>query len=447
MNSRQFSRRSFLKATLAAGAAPMFLPSHIWSADTKPSGRLGIGMVGMGTMNSSHVGEFLGRDNVQILAVCDVDTTRRNHWKSKVDERYSKKYGTEYKGCDAYNDFRELVARKDIDAVCIATPDHWHALVGIAAAKAGKDIYGQKPLTHNVKEAWALVQAVRDNKRVFQTGSQQRSSREFRVACELVRNGVIGKVANVSVGVGGPGRPCNLPGEKDEPGLDWNLWLGPAPLREYNSILSPRGVHNSYPDWRSYSEYGGGMITDWGAHHFDIAQWGLGVDDSGPVEIIRADDPKAKYGVKIRYADGTLVEHIQGDGITFHGEEGMVFVTRGRFAMTHKGVDKGKLLGKDDKTPLGQILDAVEKEYLTDPKVKLYRSPGHMADFLRSIETREKPICDVAIGATTVTTCHLVNQSYYNHATFQWDPVKHDFVGGSGKPEWLTREYRGDWKV
>jgi len=448
MNSRnQFSRRSFLKSTLAAGVAPMFLPSHIWSAETKPNDRIGIGFIGMGKMNDGHLGNFLGTASTQVIAVCDVDTTRREYAKKRVEEKYSKATGGTYKGCEAYNDFRELLARKDIDAVCIATPDHWHALAGIAAAKAGKDIYGEKPLTHNVHEAWALVKAVRDTNRVFQTGSQQRSSREFRVACELVRNGIIGKLTAVMVGIGGPGKACDLPEEAMEPGLNWDMWLGPAPMRPYNSTLSPRGVHKHFPHWRNYWEYGGGMVTDWGAHHFDIAQWGLGVDDSGPVEITPPEDPKASHGAKIRYADGTVVEHINSDGVTFHGSDGMVYVSRGRFAFTHMGVDKGSVLGKEPKTPLPPVLDAVEKEYLADPKVKLYRSSNHKEDFLNAMKTRQKPICDVAVGATTVTTCHLVNQAYYNHATIKWDPVKHEFTGGTGKPAWLTREYRGEWKV
>ena len=401
----------------------------------------------MGKMNDGHLSSFLGTKSVQVIAVCDVDTNRRDFAKKKVEERYAKDSGGSYKGCEAYNDYRELLARKDIDAVVIATPDHWHALAGIAAAKAGKDIYGEKPLTHNVHEAWALVKAVRENNRVFQTGSQQRSSREFRVACELVRNGVIGKLIGVSVGVGGPGRPCDLPEEPAEPGLDWNLWLGPAPMRPYNSVLSPRGVHTHFPNWRNYSEYGGGMVTDWGAHHFDIAQWGLGVDDSGPVEITPPEDPKAGHGAKIKYADGTVVEHIKSDGVTFHGSDGMVFVSRGRFAFTHKGVDKGSVVGKDPTAKLGPVLDAIDQEYLADPKVKLYRSTSHKEDFLNAIKTRQNPICDVAGGATTVTTCHLVNQVYYNRTKIQWDPVKHEFTGGTGKSEWLTRDYRGDFKV
>lgn len=425
----------------------MFLPSHIWAADTKPNDRLGIGMIGMGTMNGSHHGSWLNRPDTQVVAVCDVDTTRREHYKKKTEEHYSKKAGADYKGCGAYNDFRELLARKDVDAVCIATPDHWHAIIGIEAAKAGKDIYGEKPLTNTIHEAWTLVKAVRDNSRVFQTGSQQRSDREFRVACELIRNGVIGKVYHVAVAVGGPGIPCNLKEEDMEPGLDWDRWLGPAPMRGYSSVLSPRGVHKNFPDWRNFWEYGGGMITDWGAHHFDIAQWALGEDGRGPLEISPPAKANAKDGVKMKYTDDIEVEHINGNGITFHGKDGMIFVNRGRFVMT-LGDRKIADFSTDKSTPpLKEQLAAVEKEFLENSKVKLAVSPGHKQDFIDCIRSRGKPIADVEIGARTVTTCHLVNIAYRYGEKVQWDPTKLDFVGGTGKPEWLTRPYRGEWKV
>ena len=325
------SRRSFLATTTTAViAAPFILPSRIWAAETKPNSRLTLGFIGMGKQAGGLLGGFLGKKETQTVAVCDVDTTRRNHAKKMAEDFYAKQTdGGSYKGCAAYNDFRELLARKDIDAVVIATPDHWHAFISIAAAQAGKDIYCEKPLCQSIHEARAMVNAVRKNKRVFQTGSMQRSSREFRVACELVRNGRIGKIERVEVMVGGPGIPCDLPVEADEPGLDWDLWLGPAPQRGYHSELSPRGVHNHFPNWRRYREYGGGMVTDWGAHHFDIAQWGLGMDESGPVEIFPADKPNATEGVHFTYANGVEVMHKNGNGIWFYGSEGRIFVNRG----------------------------------------------------------------------------------------------------------------------
>ncbi|MEI9898358.1 MAG: Gfo/Idh/MocA family oxidoreductase [Chthoniobacter sp.] len=449
MNLPRPSRRSFLKATLAAGVAPLILPAHIWSAETKPNDRLTLGFIGCGIQSRGLMGGFLGKTETQTVAVCDVDKTRRDNHKKTVEERYAKDAGNEgYKGCDTYADFRELLARKDIDAVVIATPDHWHALIAMAAAEAGKDIYCEKPLTETIHEAWALVGTVRRQNRVFQTGSMQRSMREFRVACELVRNGVIGKVSRVEAGFGGPGRPCDLPEEELEPGLDWDMWLGPAPQRPYNQILSPRGVHKHFPAWRAYREYGGGGVTDWGAHHLDITQWGLGADESGPLEITPpADWEKAEAGVKLRYANDVEVTHIKENGVTFFGSDGEVYVNRGKIRVQVKGAEKAKFITKEEQPPLAAQLDALEKEFLADAKVKLYASTDHKADFLEAIKTRKRPITDVEIGARSVTGCHLINLAYYHGQKIQWDPAKNHFAGGTGDPAWLTREYRGAWKV
>jgi predicted dehydrogenase len=449
MNLPRSSRRSFLKSTLAAGVAPLFLPSRIWSAETKPNDRLTLGFIGCGTQSRGLMGGFLGKADTQTVAVCDVDTNRRENHKKTADDHYAKAAGTDgYKGCTAYGDFRELLARKDIDAVVIATPDHWHALIAIAAAEAGKDIYCEKPLTETIHEARALVSTVRKQDRVFQTGSMQRSSREFRVACELVRNGVIGKISRVEAGFGGPGKPCDLPSEDAEPGLDWDMWLGPAPQRPYNQILSPRGVHKHFPAWRAYREYGGGGVTDWGAHHLDITQWGLGADDSGPLEITPPTDwEKAESGVKLRYANDVEVTHIKENGVTFFGSDGEVYVNRGKFRLSFKGTDKAKFLAKEDQPSLAAQLDAVEKEFLVNPKIKLYASTDHKQDFLDAIKSRKRPIADVEIGARSVTGCHLINLAYYHGQRMQWDPAKNDFAGGTGDPKWLTREYRDAWKV
>ena len=444
MNHIHTSRRSFLKTALAAGAAPLILPSRVWSAETKPNDKLAIGLIGMGKMNSGHLNDWLRRKDSQVVAVCDVDTTRRENAKGKADEFYAKAGGGKV---DAYKDFRELIARKDIDAVCIATPDHWHAYIGIAAMKAGKDVYGEKPLTNTIHEAWELVKATRDTKRVFQTGSQQRSSSEFRVACELARNGVIGKIYHVAVGVGGPGKPCDLPEETMEPGLDWDMWLGGAPMRPYNSVLAPRGVHDHFPNWRNYWEYGGGMVTDWGAHHFDICQWGLGEDDRGPLEILPVSDPKAQQGVKLKYTGGVEVTHVSENGVTFHGDKGMIFVNRGRFILKVGDREVANFSKNESKPSLREQVAAAEKEFLADAKVKLINTTGHKDNFVECIKSRQRPIADVEIGARTVTTCHLVNLAYKHGQKIAWDPAKLAFGSGTGKPEWLTREYRGDWKV
>ena len=448
MNLPRPTRRSFLKTTLAASVAPLLLPSRIWAAETKPNSRLGLGFIGIGKQMRGHVSGFIGKSEVQAVAVCDVDTNRRNDGKKQVDDAYTKKNEAGYKGCAAYEDFRELIARKDIDAVVIATPDHWHAIIALEAMKAGKDIYCEKPLTQTVHEAKALIDSTRQLKRVFQTGSQQRSTLEFYIACSLVRNGVIGKISRVEAGFGGPGKPCDLPEQPAEEGLNWDLWLGPAPMRPYNEILSPRGVHNHFPMWRMYREYGGGMVTDWGAHHLDITQWGLGADDSGPIEVIApADWETAQAGGKLIYKDGVEVTHITENGVTFYGSDGEVFVNRGKIRVTVKGAQKAKFVAKEDQPALKDQLDALEKEFLADPKVKLYASADHKQDFLDAIAKRSKPICDVEIGARSVTACHLLNFAYNYGKTFQWDPATNTFAGKTGDAKWLTRDYRGAWKV
>jgi predicted dehydrogenase len=381
----------------------------------------------MGIQNRGHLGHFLGMKDVQVLAVCDVDKNRREFSKKMVEKRYAqdKKSGV-FKGCAAYNDFHDLLGRSDIEAVVIGTPDHWHAIPVLEACKAGKDIYCEKPLSLTIHEAKAMIDAVRKYKRVFQTGSQQRSDREFRVACELVRSGRIGKIKRVNVNVGGPSKWCDLKEEKMEPGLDWDRWLGPAPRRPYNSVLSPRGINKFFPNWRLYREYSGGMMTDWGAHHFDIAQWGLGMDGSGPVKIIPPKDPKAEKGVRYVYANGVEVVHDGGGGVQFIGSSGEITVNRGHLSSKPADIVK-QPLGKKD--------------------VHLYLSPGHQRDWLNCIRSRKKPICDVEIGARSVTVCHLGNLAYWNHRMLRWDPKKWEFVDDKEAAKWLDRERREKYQL
>ena len=442
------TRRSFLKRAAASVAvAPFILPSRIWSAETKPSARLTMGFIGMGTQNRGLLGGFLGSET-QVLAVCDVDTNRRNDARKRVDEYYAKKTGPAGE-CAAYNDFREIINRKDIDAVCIATPDHWHAIPTLAALRAGKDVYCEKPLTHNIHEAVDVIRTVDACKRVLQTGSMQRSSKEFRVACELVQNGAIGKLQRVECSFGDPGIPCNLPEEAAEPGLDWDMWVGPAAMRPYNSVLSPRGLHKHFPNWRAYREFGGGMVTDWGAHHLDIAQWGLGMDDSGPVEVLPPEKPDAKRGAKLVYANGVTVEHKDGFGVHFYGTEGEIQVNRGRFtfkrgdkmiaSFNHKPQEKG--------TSCAAQVQLAEREFLKDAKIKLHESKNHLGNFLDCVKTRQKPITSEQVGGRSAICCHLMNQVYYHSQKIKWDPQKFVFVGGTGDPQWLTRDYRKPWKV
>jgi predicted dehydrogenase len=428
MKPSNLTRRQFLQSS-AVTAVPFLLTARVWAAagEARPNNRIGVGVIGTGTQGRHLMNSFLPHTTLQIVAVCDVDTTRREHHKKLVENFYTTRQDRDFKGCDAYIDFRELLARRDIDAVIIATPDHWHAVPVVQAAEARKDIYCEKPLSLTIREARAMVNAVRRNQRVFQTGSQQRSGREFHRACELVRNGRIGKVQRIVVGVGRPSRWCDLPAEAMEPGLNWDMWLGPAPVRPYNSVLSPRGVHTNFPNWRGFREYSGGMMTDWGAHHFDIAQWALGMDDSGPVEIIPPANPASGTGLRYVYANGVEMLHDAGrGGVQFIGDKGRIFVDRGRF--------------EADPASIGN-------ETIGPNETQLYRSTNHYRDWVDCMRSREKPICDVEIGARTATVCHLGNLAYWNGRRLRWDPVQEQFVGDPEANKWLDHKGRAPWTV
>jgi predicted dehydrogenase len=441
------NRRTFIKAATALSAAPLILPSNVWAAERKPNDRIQMGFIGMGKQSKHLLNNFIQQKNVSVVAVCDVDTTRRTTAQQRVNDFYTSKPEMGSPNCAAYNDFRELIARGDIDAVCIATPDHWHAIPIIAALRAGMDVYCEKPLTHNIHESIEVIREVDKNNAVLQTGSMQRSMEEFRVACELVQNGAIGKISHVECSFGNPGLPCDLPEEPMEPGLDWDMWIGPGPMRPYNSILSPRGNHDHFPLWRDYKDYGGGYVCDWGAHHLDIAQWGLGMDHSGPVRITPPKDPGAMRGGVLRYKNGVEVTHKDGFGVHFYGKDGEVKVNRGRIEFWLNGKKIAGFTSREEGGSLTQAIVKIQKEYLADAKIKLYKSRNHIKDFLNCVESREKPITNEIIGGRTAICCHLLNQAYYNNETLKWKPKRMKFAWRGGKAEWLTRDYRGPWKV
>ncbi len=447
---RSTARRQFLKSSLAATAAPFLLPAGLHAQGTAANSKIRMAFIGTGKQNGGLMRGFLGMtDEVQVMAVCDVDTTRREHAQKTAQAFYTSKGRSET--VDAYNDFREIMARKDIDAVCIATPDHWHAIITLAALNSGKDVYCEKPLVHSVEEAVAVMDAVKRHGRILQTGSMQRSMKEFRAAAEVVRNGFIGEVKSVETQFGVPGKLCDLPEEPAEPGLDWDRWLGPAPLRPYSSVLSPRGVHDNFPDWRHYLEYGGGYVTDWGAHHLDIAHWALGMDESGPVEVRIPGNAKGlKDGGQLIYANGVTVTHLnKGYGVDITGSEGSVKVNRGRIEVTVKG----QVLANFDRGTSGTSLDRevakLDSTLLKDPKVQLYRTKNgnHLADFITSIRSRQKPCTHEIIGARSATVCNLLNVGYHHGVSFGWDPAAMTFKGPGTDPAWLKYQYRGDWKL
>ena len=429
-NSKIVSRREVISGAIKAGVftaatLPMVVPRHCVAGSkmSPPSETITVGIIGTGKMAFDyHIPTLLGIDDVRIVAVSDVDKTRRAAARTMIEQRYTKdsRAGTR---CDDYNDYHTIILHSGVDAVLIATPEHWHAIPIIEACKAGKDVYCEKPLTLTLAESKRCIEAVRKHKRVLQTGSQQRSNvfGQFRQAVEFIRSGRIGTIKSVTVGVGAPSKWCDLPEEEMEKDLDWNLWLGPAPNRPYNSILSPRGRHKHFPAWRSYREYSGGAHADMGAHHYDIVQWALGMDDSGPVEIIPPADPNAQSGVKLRYANGIEVTHGGPSGCVFTGTKGTLHIDRGELTS-----DPAEAV----KEPLG------EKE------VHLPESPGHHRNWLNCIKSRARCIADVEIGARTIAMVQLGNLAYWNHETIKWDPKNWNFAEGTGKASWLDRERR-----
>jgi predicted dehydrogenase len=442
----RLSRRTFLKRAGAAVAAFHIIPrTSLGSVErAAPSERLGLGIIGLKKMGRAHVANMLGFKDVQIVAVCDVDTTAREAARRKVEQHYAAaRRDGGYSGCAAYNEYERLLARDDVDGVIIATPEHWHAIMTIAACRAGKDVYCEKPLALTIREARAMVRAARRYARVVQTGSQQRSSWEFRHACELVRNGCIGAVKTVHVEVGPCSQPVELPPEPVPPGFDYERWLGPAPWAPYNQLRC-----GSYYDdgWRRIRDYSGGKMTDWGAHHFDIVQWGLGMDGSGPVEVI---PPKPRPGVnweslpriiegpgaspldptrglRYRYTDGVEVIKDGTNGVRFVGTEGWVEVNRGRLRTSPESL-KSHHLGPNDE--------------------HLHRSPGHVRDWLECVRTRRRPICDVEIGCRSVTVCHLGNIALWLNRPIRWDPAREQIVGDEHAARWLDRPKRAPYRV
>ncbi|MEM7261939.1 MAG: Gfo/Idh/MocA family oxidoreductase [Planctomycetota bacterium] len=416
------SRRRFL-ATAAAASAPLFIPATALGRGplAAASERLTIGVIGVGNMGGAHLNTLLGHREVQVVAVCDVDAKKRESAEQRVENRYASASGSSsYSGCQSVNEYESVLAREDIDAVLIAAPDHWHSTIAIAACAAGKDVYCEKPLSLTIRQAEAMVAAARRYGRVFQTGSQQRSYSNFRFACEMVRSGRIGKVERVNVGIGMPSTARAFDPQPVRDGLDWDRWLGPAPWQPYNA----ERCSGSYSGgWRMVRDYSGGMTTDWGAHHIDIAQWGLGRDQDGPVRVL---PPGVEGADTLRwvYDDGVVLERGNANGVLFQGTDGKVEVNRG-----HLRTWPGDL----QKTP-------------TSPtEVNLYRSQGHFDDFLQCIRTRRRPITDVAVGASSVTVCHLGNIATWVGRAIEWDPKNRNIVGDEAASRWLDRPGRAPY--
>jgi predicted dehydrogenase len=396
------------------------------TAKAAPSDRLTLGFIGMGKQSRGHLQWALNHAEAQVVALCDVHDLRLNHAAVAV----AKKYGEAAKSgsatpCATYRDFRELLARDDIDAVIISTPDHWHAIPSILAARAKKHVYCEKPLSLTIAESRAIVSAARAGGIVFQTGSQQRTEFNgyFRKAVEYIRSARIGKVKTVRVGVGGPARPCDLAEEPTPPGVDWDLWNGPAPQRGFSHVLCPLDVHNHFPAFRLYREYAGGGLADMGAHHFDIAQWALDQDRSGPVEIHPPAD--GDTGLRFVYASGVEMFHGGPSGCTFEGTDGTIYVDR-------KGIEStpASIL----ESPLG------EKDFHL-PAV----GTSHRQNWFDCIRNGGVPVADVEIGARTAQVCQLANIGYWLRRPLRWNPEREEFVGDAEANALRSRENRAPW--
>jgi len=429
MTTRPLSRRRFLQAAAAGAVAPFILDSHIRAQERRgqgPNGRINIGFIGVGIMGRGHLQALLGSRDVQVVAVAEVHRGRRDDAVERVHRAYAaqRKAGT-YTGCAAFNDFRDLLARRDIDAVLIATPDHWHAIPAILACRARKDIYCEKPLSLTIAESRAMVQAARDNNVVFQTGSQQRTEFNgyFRKAVEYVRSGRIGRVRTVRIGVGGPARPCDLPSEDTPEGIDWNFWNGPSPARAFNHILCPTNVHNHFPAWRDYREYAGGGLADMGAHHFDIAQWALDKDTTGPTEIHPPE--RGDTGLRFVYADGVEMFHGGPVDCRFEGTEGRIDVSRGGISSMPASILE---------TPLG------ERDFHL-PAV----GNNHRQNWIDCIRSRRRPVADVEIGARSAQVCQLGNIGYRVRRMLRWDPARETFIDDMEANRLRSRDNRAPW--
>jgi myo-inositol 2-dehydrogenase/D-chiro-inositol 1-dehydrogenase len=435
------TRRQFIKGSAVAAAGflvPTIVPASVFGADA-PSNRITIGFVGVGRMGSGDMRELLGFKEVQIIAVCDVDSNRVRNAQKTVESHYAKQSaGGTYKGCATFGDYRDLVTRDDIDAVCVVTPDHWHALPSIAAAKAGKDIFLQKPLTLTIREGRVLSDTVRRYNRIFQVGSQQRSDARFHQACELVRNGRVGKLHTVKVGFGtdpgtDPTPPMPVPDN-----LNYDMWLGPAPWAPYTEQRVHPQKGYGRPGWLRIADYGAGMITGWGAHHNDIAQWGMGTEYTGPVEIEgQAEFPRdglwdvhGDFRIEYTYANGVKVicadNKKNKQGIVFEGSEGWVYVMRG-------------------------FIDAQPKSLLTSTigpnEIHLYKSNNHKANWLECIKSRAETIAPAEIGHRSCTVCLLGDIAMRLGRKLRWDPDKERFIGDDEANKMLWRPMRSPWRL
>lgn len=435
--SKGLSRRQFLGAA-AAVAAPTIVPSSVFGKPGRPApgDKINMALIGCGGQGNYDLSRHMDLEDVQVTALCDVDADKLNGMKAKVEGYYTKKKGAEFKGIFTTKDFREICSRKDVDAVIVATPDHWHYLTAVEAIRNKKDVYGEKPITHNYAEAKQLVEEVKKHERIWQTGSQQRSEFTFHRGAELVRNGVLGKIKEVEVGLpqGRSGHKKGADAVTEPPAnVDYDLWCGPAPKLPFMKS-------RFHFDWRWNLAYGGGQLLDWICHHNDIAHWGLDEDTGGPLELEAVDwkwpedktvfDAPYEYKVVSTYAKDIKVT-IASDNFVKHGckwigENGWVISNRGKIEASNPEWTKPDF----DPGP-----------------VKLYNSRHHQKNFIECVKSRKPTICPVETSHHSITPGHLGYVSAALKRKIKWDPRKEVVIGDDEAMKLLNKcDYRAPWK-
>lgn len=457
MIDNKINRRRFLAGGLSTALAAMSFPyvvpsSALGKAGTvAPSSRITLGSIGVGGMGTNNMRAFLTQDDVQVVAVCDVvkQSNEYGHWYKKgwqgewfgresarkiVDDYYAKKTGAgRYKGCDAYIDFRELVARDDIDAVCVTTPDHWHAIIAISAAETGKHIYCEKPMTLTIPEGRAMIEAVRRHGVVFQTGTQRRSSEPYRFACELIRNGRIGRLKRVTTTIGANNKEAPPKDWRPMPvpeWMDYDMWLGPAPWAPYHK---DRCLYT----FRFGLDYSGGQTTNLGAHAIDIIQWANGTDDTGPVEFEDLGGEFPKDGLfttatfvnfRAKYANGVeMTCKTEEDGpMRFEGTDGWIEVRNDKFTFSP---------------------DSLKTSVIAPDEIHLYVSDDHHRNFVDCVKEHRETAAPVEIGHRSASICHLGNIAMTLKRKLRWDPEKECFIGDEQANRMLARGMRSPWHL
>ncbi len=451
MKNNNFNRRKFLKSTLGmavVGGFPLIVPSSVFGKNA-PSNRINIGAIGVGRISRIHdMPEVWKYDHAHVLAVCDLDINRLAAGKHLVDATYTQKLARDYNGTLTYSNYRDLLANKDIDAVIISTPDHQHAVLAAHAIRAKKDVYLQKPTSLTIQEGRFLSDTVAKSKQILQIGSQQRSLNpwpQFHRACELVRNGRIGNIREVEIGLPGDPSGPEAPPMPVPANLDYDAWLGSTPNIYYTEMR----VHpqNSFdrPGWLRCEQFGAGMITGWGTHHVDIAHWGMNTEHTGPVEIWGAAEFPAgglwnvhgKFKTFARYANGVHMT-ISGDlpnGVKFIGEDGWIFVTR-----------SGPVTASDPSGPKIDPLTASNPGILNSVigpnEIRLYRSEEQHGNWLDSIISRKSTVSTAEIGHRACSTCLLHHIAMHTKRKLNWDPVKEKFINDEEANSYLSRVQR-----